>query len=112
MCEEAYAQYKKGAVYTKMIIKCSVDMNKTLLKKYEDLINNQEGKSRDIIDFVGLEWDRSCLDFHTSESAVRTASKWQVREPIYKRSVGKWKVYEDYLSPSLIAFGQATFDRS
>ena len=67
--------------------------------QYEDLVSDLEGKSRELIDFLGLEWNSSCLKFYTSSGAVRTASKWQVREPIYKRSVGRWKTFEQYLGP-------------
>jgi len=67
--------------------------------RYEDLVNNLEGKSRDIIDFIGLDWDEECLKFFSSPGEVRTASKWQVREPIYKSSVGRWKTFKHYLAP-------------
>lgn len=68
---------------------------------YESLIADQEGQSRRIIDFFGLEWDDACLDFHKTERRVRTASNWQVRRPIYTSSVGKWKAYEKHIGPLL-----------
>ncbi len=68
---------------------------------YESIIADQEGQSRGIIDFLGLEWDDACLDFHKPERRVRTASNWQVRQPIYKSSVGKWKSYEKHIGPLL-----------
>ena len=67
--------------------------------QYEDLVNNLEGKSREIIDFTGLDWDEECLNFFSSPGGVRTASKWQVREPIYTSSVGRWKLFKNYLAP-------------
>ncbi|HEC91065.1 MAG TPA: sulfotransferase family protein [Alphaproteobacteria bacterium] len=70
---------------------------------YESMIADQEGQSRGIIDFLGLEWDDACLDFHKTERRVRTASNWQVRQPIYKSSVGKWKSYEKHIGPLLAA---------
>lgn len=70
---------------------------------YEDVVRNQEAASRKMIDFLGLAWDPRCLDFHRTEGAVRTASKWQVRQPIYTKSVGRWKEYEPYLAPLLQA---------
>ena len=69
--------------------------------QYEDLVSDLEYHGRKLIDFIGLEWDASCLNFHTSSGAVRTASKWQVREPVYTHSVGRWKAYEKYLVPFL-----------
>jgi len=66
---------------------------------YEDVVQDQETLSRRMIDFIGLEWDSACLDFHSSSGAVRTASKWQVRQPIYTNSVARWKDYEAFLTP-------------
>ena len=48
---------------------------------------------------LGLPWDPQCLDFHQTERVVITASKWQVRQPINARSVGRWRNYEKYLAP-------------
>ncbi len=68
---------------------------------YEDVVQDQEHMSRRMIDFIGLDWDPACLDFHTSDGAVRTASKWQVRQPIYSSSVARWKDYESFLTSFL-----------
>ncbi len=67
--------------------------------EYEDLVGNQEATSRKIIDHVGLPWDDACLQFHKLERTVLTASVWQVRQPIYKQSAGRWKNYEAHLGP-------------
>lgn len=66
---------------------------------YEDTVADLEGQSRRLIDFVGLEWNDSCLDFHKTERAVITASHSQVRQPIYTSSVGRWKRYGEGLKP-------------
>jgi len=65
---------------------------------YEDLIADQEGVSRKLIDFLGLEWDPACLDFHTSDRPVLTASNWQVRKPLYATAVGGAKPYDEFLA--------------
>ncbi|MBA4190347.1 MAG: hypothetical protein C0467_20360 [Planctomycetaceae bacterium] len=70
---------------------------------YEELIDNQEAISRDLIRFLGLEWDERCLDFHKTERPVQTASKLQVRQPIYKTSMKRWKRYEAHLQPLIQA---------
>ncbi len=67
--------------------------------QYEDVVADQEKASREIIDFLGLDWDPDCLNFHKTKGAVRTASKWQVRQPIYNKSVGRWQKYATYLAP-------------
>jgi hypothetical protein len=66
---------------------------------YEGLIVDQEGWTRRMIDFIGLPWDPRCLDFHSTERAVITASKWQVRQKIYAKSAGRWRNYERHLGP-------------
>lgn len=66
---------------------------------YQDLVRDQEATSRKLIDYLGLEWDPACLAFHQNRRAVKTASSMQVREPIYGRSVDRWRNYEEQLSP-------------
>lgn len=74
----------------------------TLLEiPYEALIEDQEGWSRRMVDFVGLPWDARCLNFHQTERVVITASKWQVRQKIHSASAGRWKHYEKYVGPLL-----------
>jgi hypothetical protein len=68
---------------------------------YEQMVADQEGTSRRLLDFVGLDWDPACLNFHQTERLVRTASVAQVRQPIYRRSVARWKRYEAMLRPLL-----------
>lgn len=66
---------------------------------YEDIIADQEGQSRRLIDHIGLEWEDDCLNFHKNKSASSTASAAQVRKPIYSSSVQKWKKYGSELAP-------------
>lgn len=72
---------------------------------YEDVIADPESWSRKLIEHVGLEWDDACLAPHRLERAVKTASHWQVRQPIYKTSVQRWKNYEHHLGPLKEALG-------
>ena len=65
--------------------------------KYEDLVDNQEVISKKMIDFCGLEWEESCLNFYKSKRLTITASYEQVRKPMYKKSVQRWKNYEPYI---------------
>jgi tetratricopeptide (TPR) repeat protein len=66
---------------------------------YAELVDDQERWTRKILDFLGLEWDERCLEFHTAERPVMTASFWQVRQKMYNRSVGRWRRYEKYIGP-------------
>jgi tetratricopeptide (TPR) repeat protein len=70
---------------------------------YEDTIVDPEFWSRKLINHIGLEWDDACLAPHKLERSVKTASHWQVRQPIYKTSVQRWKNYEKYLEPLIEA---------
>jgi Flp pilus assembly protein TadD len=68
---------------------------------YEGLVADQETWSRRIIEFIGLEWDSRCLEFHKAERPVLTASSWQVRQRMYSSSVGRWCNYERFIGPLL-----------
>ena len=71
--------------------------------QYETLVENLEGQARRIIDFLGLDWEPACLDFHRNERAVATPNMWGVRQPIYNRQVGRWRLYEKHLAPLFAA---------
>ena len=66
---------------------------------YEDVVADTEKEARRLIDFLGLPWNDKCVDFHKSDRPVKTASVAQVRKPIYKTSVQRWKKYGDGLQP-------------
>lgn len=69
--------------------------------QYESLVADLEGESRRLIEFLGLPWEPACLDFHRTARTVQTASSWQVRQPLYHRSVGRWRHYRRHLMPLL-----------
>ncbi|HEU4499324.1 MAG TPA: sulfotransferase, partial [Sphingomicrobium sp.] len=66
---------------------------------YEDVVADTEKEAKALIKFLGLEWNDKCLDFHKSDRPVKTASVAQVRKPIYKTAVKRWKKYGDGLKP-------------
>lgn len=66
---------------------------------YEATVQDPETAARRIIGGTGLPWDEACLRFYETERAVRTPSRWQVRQPIYSSSVSRWKRYERHLGP-------------
>lgn len=67
--------------------------------RYETLIADQEMQSRELVRFCGLEWDEACLTYHKTDRAVMTPSRWQVRQPIYSSSIGRWKNYASHMEP-------------
>lgn len=70
---------------------------KMLELRYEDTVADLEGQARKLVAFLGAPWDARCLDFHKAGRAVQTPSRWQVRQPIYTRSVERWRAYAPYL---------------
>jgi tetratricopeptide (TPR) repeat protein len=75
---------------------------------YEELVEDVEGQARRIVAHCGLEWDRRCLSFQENDRPVRTASATQVRQPVYKSAVGRWRPYQAFLAPLLHELGVAS----
>jgi hypothetical protein len=70
-----------------------------LAVRYEDVIDNQETKVRQMLAFIGAEYDSRCLAFHENRRYARTASYAQVSEKLYDRSRYRWRGYRDQLTP-------------
>ena len=64
--------------------------------RYEDVVADTDAQIRRLIDFGGLPWDDRCLAFHASGRSVQTLSRWQVRQPVHARSVGRWRRYPQW----------------
>jgi Flp pilus assembly protein TadD len=75
--------------------------------QYEDLVANTEATMRDLLAYCGLEWEPACLKFYDTARGIRTPSRWQVRQPIYRNSVARWRNYEAHLAPLERALGSA-----
>jgi tetratricopeptide (TPR) repeat protein len=69
--------------------------------RYEAMVSDQQSTVRSVLSFIGEEFDPACLRFHENRRYARTASYAQVTEPLYDRSVGRWKHYRQYLEPVL-----------
>jgi tetratricopeptide (TPR) repeat protein len=69
--------------------------------QYEDLVDDFEVQARRIVEFCGLDWDERCLAFYKTERSVHTASAAQVRQPLYRSSIGRWRHYKEQLRPLL-----------
>jgi tetratricopeptide (TPR) repeat protein len=65
--------------------------------RYEDMVADTEGQARRLLEYIGLPWNEQCLAFHENKRRVKTASAAQVRKPIYKTSLARWKHYENHL---------------
>ena len=67
--------------------------------EYENLVSDPESHTRALLDFCGLPWNDACLNHASAKNSVQTPSKWQVRQPIYRSSMGNWRRYENQLRP-------------
>lgn len=67
--------------------------------RYESVVADLESEARRLVAFCGLRWDPACLDFHRNQAPVATASSVQVRQPLYRTSVERWRKYEFALQP-------------
>jgi hypothetical protein len=66
---------------------------------YEQLVDDFEAEARRLVESCGLAWEPACLRFHETARPVRTASVTQVRQPLYRKALGRWKAYEPHLAP-------------
>jgi tetratricopeptide (TPR) repeat protein len=89
---EYYLQYQRMMDHWAKVLP-----GRVLTVPYEDVVTDFEAQVRRLLAFCGLSWEEACLKFYESERAVRTPSSEQVRQPIYDRSVGHWKHFEQHL---------------
>jgi tetratricopeptide (TPR) repeat protein len=80
---------------------------------YERLVDDTEGEIRRLLDYLGLPFEKACLNFHSNKRSVRTISTEQVRRPINREGIGRWQPYEQWLGPMKSALGSAleTWDK-
>jgi tetratricopeptide (TPR) repeat protein len=78
---------------------------KVLRVQHEEVVEDLEGNVRRILNFCGLPFEQSCLEFHKTERSIRTASSEQVRRPIFKEGLDQWRHFEPWLGPLKVALG-------
>jgi len=83
---------------------------RVLRVQHEDVVADLEGSVRRILDYCGLPFEQSCVDFHKTRRSVRTPSSEQVRQPIFRDSLEQWTKFEPWLGPLKAALGEARFD--
>ncbi len=92
-----YGQYRRIMQHWRQ----TLDAGSMLEVPYEQLVSDPESWTRRMLEFIELPWDPRCLEFHRTERAVRTVSKWQVRQRIHKGSVERWRNYAAHVEPLL-----------
>jgi tetratricopeptide (TPR) repeat protein len=91
---EYYLQYERLMAHWHAVLP-----RRVLDVQYEEMVADQAGQTRRLLEYCGLPWEDACLQFHETERAIRTASSEQVRRPIYDSSIGIWRNYERELAP-------------
>ena len=95
-----YRQYRRLMAHWKGLFADSI-----FDADYDDYVQDPRGVTERLLAFAGLDWHEGCLDFRANANRVRTASVTQVREPLYRRSSGRWRNYERQLAPLALDFG-------
>jgi len=78
---------------------------KVLRVRHDEVVNDLEGSVRRMLEFLGLDFEPACLEFHKSARGVRTLSSEQVRRPIYREGLDQWRKYDLWLGPLRAALG-------
>lgn len=77
-----------------------------LKARYEELVDDVEQQTRRILEFLGLDYEPACIDFHLASEAVATPSSEQVRRPINRDSIGSAEPYREWLGPMIEELGE------
>jgi hypothetical protein len=88
-----YRQYQRLMAYWRAVL----PEDRFMEIDYEDLVSDRERVTRAMVEFCGLRWDDACLHPEQNRRTVLTPSAWQVRQPVYKSSVERWRKFEPYL---------------
>ncbi|HEV3262553.1 MAG TPA: sulfotransferase [Gemmataceae bacterium] len=102
-----FLEYRRLMAHWRQVLPVPV-----LEMSYEKVVADLESEARRLVAACGLEWDPACLAFYETRRQVSTASASQVRQPIYSRSVGRWRHYEDALAPLFARLQQSGGERS
>lgn len=89
----AYGQYRRMVAHWRAVLPA----DRFLDVDYEDVVRDREATARRMIQFAGLDWDEACLHHDANARAVNTPSAFQVRQPIYRSSIGRWRRFEPWL---------------
>ena len=88
-----YRQYLRLMDYWRSVLPA----DRFLEVEYETLVRDRETETRRLVSFVGLDWDDLCLAPERNQRSVKTASRWQARQPVYATSTERWRRYEPWL---------------
>ena len=104
-CGKYYRQYRQIMEhYTPLL--ASEPINMPIFENvYEEMVADQEKRTRELLEFIGLDFDPACLEFHSTGRVAITLSNEQVRQPIYKTSTKRYERYAKHIGPLVDALG-------
>lgn len=112
--EHTYSMTNMGLYYADYVrllrLMDSVQPGKIHRLIYDRLVEDVEGEVRQLLDYLGIQFDEACLNFHANERSVRTISAEQVRRPINRKGLDQWRPYEQWLGPLKEGLGTALED--
>ncbi len=97
-----YRQYRRLMAHWKSLYGADI-----LDFDYDAFVQDPRPATERLLAFCGLEWDEACMSFHRTKNVVKTESVWQVREPLYRRSSGRWRNYAEHLGRLRAYLGEA-----
>jgi tetratricopeptide (TPR) repeat protein len=97
-----FSDYRRLMEYWRVVLPGRLAVHEVA---YEETVDDLERVARRLVAALGLNWDPSCLEFHQTARPVQSASQHQIRQPIYRSSVGRWKHYEKELAGLFLALG-------
>jgi Flp pilus assembly protein TadD len=103
-----YRRYRELMAHWRSVIPPGVILDVS----YEDVVDDLEGQARRLIAYCGLPWDDRCLSFHRTSRPVTTSSAVQVRKPLFRSSLQRWRNYEAFLAPLLQELGDIVRDHA
>ncbi len=104
-CGRYYRNYRQIMAHYRSLLSSPEVCMPIFENDYEGMVANQEQRTRELLDFIGLPFDPSCLDFHSSGRVAITLSNDQVRQPIYKTSTKRYERYGSHLGPLIEGLG-------
>jgi hypothetical protein len=78
--------------------------------RYEEIVEEPQRMAHRMLEWLGLDWEEACLKFNENPRPIRTASMVQVREPVYRSSIGRWKDYAPFLRALFETLASVTDD--
>jgi hypothetical protein len=109
-CGEYYRHYREIMSHYKGLLASDEIGMPIFENRYEDMVADQEKRTRELLEFIGLDFDPACLEFHKTGRVAITLSNDQVRQPMYTSSTKRYERYAKHLGPLITGLGDVIGD--